>query len=583
MAGQDNYWQHGGRTNRRRLLRGGALGVAGLGAAWLAACGGGEEKKDSGQQAAATAAAPPAQPTQQGRLQDQGTPKPGGTFTWREVGNAPLDPTNNPTYRAQQLAAHAYSRLLKFNIGPDPNVSASYEIKPDLAAKYEVLDGGLQYTFTLQPNAKFHNKPPINGRAVTSEDVKASLERFRSAPKNTNKAALNIITSLETPDAKTVVVKIGQPYAPLLNLLANSQYLWIHPKEMDTGFNPDKEQIGSGPWVFDKVEPDVATTYKKNPEWFIQGKPYFDEVKMAIVPDTAQAIAQFQAGRLDYAGIPSQNKADVEKSNPKSQVITYIPTTYTFLSPQLRGNTPFKDPRVRRALSMAIDRKAWLDLLYAGQGNNFLSAVPASMGKWWLNPQSSDAGPAANHFKYDPKAARELLKAAGQENMPLRFIYTNNAYGDTFNNGADATAAMLKEAGFNTQLVVQDYLREYIDAKGTFFGTYEGVFYGLQTPFTDPHDYLFNMNHPKSTRNHAGVDDPKLTEMIDDEQKTIDENARLKKVHDIQKYWLDNMFYVPIAVGNAYLFIQPWIKKLYYSGNYGFPTEAFTEAWIDKS
>ena len=91
---------------------------------------------------------------------------------------------------------------------------------------------------------------------------------------------------------------------------------------------------------------------------------------------------------------------------------------------------------------------------------------------------------------------------------------------------------MLNQAGFNPQLVPQDYLREYIAAGQTFFGNYDGIFYGLQTPFTDPHDYLFNMNHPSSARNHAGIDDPRLTQMIDDEEKTIDEAARVKKVQE---------------------------------------------------
>src|SRR5581483_1925385 len=161
------------------------------------------------------------------------------------------------------------------------------------------------------------------------------------------------------------------------------------------------------------------------------------------------------------------------------------PTTYTFIAPQQRGNSQFKDVRIRRAISMAIDRKGWLDLLYSSQGEHYLNAVPASMGKWWLNPQKPDIGAAAAWYKYDPKAARDLLKAAGVENMALRFIFTNNAYGDRFNQGAETTAGFLKDAGFNPTIVTQDYLKEYIDAKGTFFGNYEGVFYGLQTPFSD--------------------------------------------------------------------------------------------------
>ena len=574
-----NRWMAGiarGRLTRRRAL------VLGGAAGFLAACGGGTKE----QPAARATVAPGAQPTT-AAVAAEGTPKPGGTYTWADNGDVPLDPTNNPTYRAQDLAGFTYSRLLKFKTGPTPEVFFNYEVVPDLAASWELTNDGLQVTFKLQPNATFHNKPPVNGRSVTSEDVKFSLERFRAAPKNTNRNAFGseqnkLVIGLETPDAQTVVVKLAKPYAPILNLFANPQYLWIQPKEMDTGFDPAKDQIGSGPWVFERHEPDKQIVVRKNPNYFIKDRPYIDTVVRVVIPETAQQIAQFQAGRLDLLGVPAQQKADVERTNPKSQIVTYIPTTYTFIAPQLRGNSPFRDVRIRRAISMAIDRKSWVDLLYIGQGLHYLNAVPASMGKWWLNPQGPDAGPGGQWVKYDPKAARDLLRAAGAENMPLRFIFTNNAYGDVFNQGAEATATMLKEAGFNVTIVVQDYLREYIDARGTFFGNYEGVFYGLQTPFTDPHDYLFNMNHPGSARNHIGLDDPKLTAMIDDEERTLNEAERVKKVHEIQRYWLDQMYYIPVAVGYAYQFRQPWLKRQYYSGSFGWAAEALLDAWIDK-
>ncbi|MGH2598435.1 MAG: ABC transporter substrate-binding protein [Dehalococcoidia bacterium] len=570
-----------GRLTRRRAI---ALGGAG---AFLVACGGGGGDEEQGQGASQSTGATGVQPTT-AAVQGEGTPKVGGTFTWSDVGDTPLDPTNNPTYRANTLAGFGSSRLLKFKTGATPEVFFNYEVIPDLAVSHEFQNDGLQLTFKLQPTAKFHNKPPVAGRAVEAEDVKASMERFQTAPKNTNKNAFGsptnkIVESIETPDAKTVVVKLAKQYAPILNLFANHQNLWIQPKEIDTGYDPAKVQIGSGPWSVESIEPDKQITMKRNPDYYQQGKPYIDTGIRAVVPDTAQNIAQLQAGRLDIYGVPANNKDEVLQVNPTFQVLTYIPTTYTFIAPQLRNNSPFNDVRVRRAISMAIDRKSWVDLLYLGQGRHDLNAVPASMGKWWLDPQSGDAGAGAQNFKYDPKAARDLLKAAGMENMPLRYIFTNTAYGDTFNQGAEATAGMLKEGGFSPSILTQDYLREYIDARGTFFGNYEGVFYGLQTPFSDPHDYLFSMNHPASARNHIGLDDPRLTAMIDDEEKTIDEAARVKKAHDIQRYWIEQMYYIPVSVGYAYSFRQPWVKSLFYSGSYGWGAEALENAWIDRT
>jgi peptide/nickel transport system substrate-binding protein len=478
--------------------------------------------------------------------------------------------------------------MLKFKSGPTPDITANYEVMPDLAASYELPTDGSQLTFKLQPNAKWHNIAPVNGRALTAEDVKASFDRFRAAPKNTNKAAFGtdsnpLVTGVETPDARAVVFKLARPYAPILNLFANPTYLWILPKEADNGYDPSKQQIGSGPYAMDQFQPDVSYTLKKNPDYYVQGKPYINGVSIVIIPDTAQQVAQYQAGKLDWYTLPAENKDAVMKSNPQTNLLTYTSGGFNFGAPQQRGNTPFKDPRVRRALSMAMDRDSIVKLRFAGQGGHYNTSIPSSMGRWWQDPKAADAGPGGQWVKYDPKAARDLLTAAGMDNMPLRFIYTNNAYGDPFNQEAEVYAGMLKEAGFNVTLVQQDYLREYIDAKGTFFGNYEGMFYGPQTPFTDPHDYLFNMSHPKSARNNAGISDERLTAMIDDEEKTLDEAARVNKVKEIQRYQLDQMFYIPGVVGSAYTAVQPWVHNFFYSGTYGFGVETHLDIWTTKS
>lgn len=568
---------------RTQLTRRRMVALSGT-AALLVACGGGEKDKEEGarQDGQATASSVRNQVTA-----PTGPPKRGGTLTWRVAATPPLDPHNNTTFRAQVQAGHVYSRMLRFKVGQDPSVAYNYEIEPDLAQSHEITNDGLQLTFKLQPDATFHNKPPVAGRAVTSEDVKVSFQRFTTSPRNSNRFAFGseqspIVSSIETPDAKTAVVKLAKPYAPILNLFANPQYLWILPKEVDSGFDPNKEQIGSGPWILNQLQPDVAIDLTRNPSWFVKDRLHLDGIRQVVLAETAQEVAQFQAEKLDYAAIPAEQKSEVEKSNARASWIAYTPTTYFFISPQQREGSPFRDERIRRALSLAIDRKSWSELLYLSQGIKYTNAVPASMGKWWLDPTSKDAGDAAQSFKFDAKEAKKLLQAAGFEGQQFRYIYTNNIYGERFNQSAEATAGMLKEAGFNPTIIVQDYLREYIAAGQTFFGNYQGVFYGLQTPFTDPHDYLFNMLHSASARNHAGIKDPQLEKMIDDEAVTLNEAERVKRSHDIQRFVMQKMYYIPVAVGDAYVAVQPWLKNFRYSANYGYPTEVFSELWIDR-
>ncbi|MGH2588095.1 MAG: ABC transporter substrate-binding protein, partial [Dehalococcoidia bacterium] len=216
----------------------------------------------------------------------------------------------------------------------------------------------------------------------------------------------------------------------------------------------------------------------------------------------------------------------------------------------------------------------------------WLSSVPAVLSRWRVDPKSADMGAAGEWFKYNPAESKKLLAAAGYPNgLPVRYIFTNNIYGDTFNQIAEAVGGMLKEGGFNTQTVTQDYQREYITpGTGTFFGSFEGVFFGLQTGYLDAHDYIFNMMHSKSTRNHAGISDPQLDAMIDKEGTTIDENERVKLYKDIERYVADKVYYAPGATGVAYQGGQEWLKNYCWNlGAYGYGTETFGKVWIDRT
>jgi peptide/nickel transport system substrate-binding protein len=424
---------------------------------------------------------------------------------------------------------------------------------------------------------------------VEAEDVKASFDRFRTDPKSSNKGVFGtqqnpLVESVQTPDPRTVVFKLAKPYGPFRNLIANSNYLWILPKEGGEGkVDPGKQVIGAGPFILDSTQPDVAYKVRKNPTYYAAPMPYVDGVNLVIITEEAQEVAQYQAGRLDIAGIPAQRVDEVKKSNPKGLMIEYLPSTYGFLAMQQRGNTPFKDPRVRQAAQMSIDRDGLLALIYENKGT-WQTFFPASFGSWRVDPKNSDMGTGGQYFKYNPAESKKLLAAAGYQNgLQMRYIFTNNIYGERFNQAAEAIAGMLKDGGFQPQIITQDYLREYIpNPSGTFYGNYDGVFYGLMTDFGDPHDYLFNMHHSRSTRNNAGINDPQLDAMLDQEERTLDDNERKKLVKDIQRYLAEKVYYQTTAVGPAYIAVQDWVKNYQRNNGYGTGAENRAKLWIDK-
>ncbi|MGH2587386.1 MAG: ABC transporter substrate-binding protein [Dehalococcoidia bacterium] len=581
MASQ-RFWTGGRRQlGRRRLLGGVAAG--GAAAAFLAACGGdSSDSSDSGAVSEGTVA-----PST--RTAATGQPKMGGTLNIRQSANAPLDPHLNSTFTAQTLASYVYARLLKYKTAPDPAFADNYETEGDLAETVEIPADGLTVTFKLRGNGTWQDVAPVSGRLVDSEDVKFSFERFRTDPKSTNRAVFGsqqnpLVESVETPDASTVVFRMAKPYGPFRNLIANSNYLWIMPKEIGAGtVDPARQMIGAGPFMLESTQPDIAYRVKKNPTYHGSPMPYVDGINLAIIQEEAQEVAQFQAGRLDVAGVPAERVDEVRQSVPRGELIEYIPQTFGLLAFQLRGDTPYKDERVRRAAQMSIDRDGLLSLIYQGKGT-WQSAVPANFGQWRIDPATADLGAGAEYYKYNPAEAKKLLAAAGYPNGPtVKYVYTNNIYGERFNQTAEAIAGMLKEGGFNTQIVTQDYLREYITpGTGTFFGNFENVFYGLQTAFGDPHDYLYNMHHTRSARNHGGVSDPQLDAMLDKEEATLDDQQRITLVKEIQRYIADKVYYGMTAVGPAFIGVQEWIKNYQRNNGYGAGVESRAKLWIDR-
>jgi peptide/nickel transport system substrate-binding protein len=530
---------------------------------------------------------PRARSLPQGGTRAGETPKVGGSAATRLAATPPLDPITNTTVAAQTAASFPYSRLLKLKTDSDPKTADDYEPIPDLASGYEVTGDGLQFTFKLKP-VTFHNKPPVNGRAATAEDVKITLERFRTDPKNTNRAIFGtpenpVVERVDTPDAQTVIFKLAKPFGPFLSLVANAQYLWVMPREIVAGaMDPTRDQIGTGPFVYDSLQPDIEVKYKRNAQFFDAGKPYLDEMRLVILTDSTQEVVQFQARRLDVAAIPYEQVAEVRKSNSDAQVVKFLSATVPFISPQQRGNSPFKDERVRRALSLAVDRNAMLDLSWGGEGV-WQNMVPASFGRWWVDPKTD---PAGKYSKFDLKESIALLKAAGyDENKKLdfKYVFTPNGYTVRYNQWAETVAGMLKETKIlNPAISPSDYLSEYIKTGGVFYGNYEGAAFMLQSGFSDPNDYLRNPLHSASARNHAGISDPQLDQLLDKEQATTDTNERLKLVHEVQRYIMDKMYYAPMFIGPDYVFLQPQVRNYFVRRGYGAGVESFGDMWLAK-
>jgi peptide/nickel transport system substrate-binding protein len=571
MANEGSYWTDWARRRLRRrgLLAGaaGGLGLAGLG---LAGC--------STTSKSSSSAATPATGAQSGAAQK------GGTYNDSTLRNNPLDP-QKVSAGAQTVIGGVYSRLFKFQTSTDPTTIADHNVENDLGLSAESPDA-ITWTVKLRPDAKYQNIAPVNGHAVEAEDVKASWTRaLDPATTNPNRGQLNMVDAaqIQTPDKQTVVFKLAYPYAPFKQTLASPAYSWVLPREAAAGaFDPVKTAIGSGPFILDTVTPDVAYTYKRNPDYFLKDQPQIDGYKTAVIPTVAAQMAQFTAGNLDLMQVDNPNDlATMQQQNPKVKPIQIMDGRPFPIYFQLGDSTSiFQDPRVRQAVSMALDRDALGKAIYSGQSVS-PTFIPGYMGKWALKLSDLSSSTAA-FYKYDPANAKKLLEAAGVGNVHLQFAYVQ-IFGVGYTKLCEACGSMLNAVGLQTTLVSQDYNKDFVDSgKGTRQGYFpkDMIVFASSAGYTEADEFIYSYFDSQSTSNQEHLNDPQMDAMISKQRTIVDVNERLKAVLDIQKYVCDKVYVVP-TVGSYYWdFVNPRIQNFQYSSTLGSPTEEIAKLWI---
>ena len=237
------------------------------------------------------------------------SPKRGGTLTIRGWDPPMFDPMLTTAYRVQIPLSFTHSRLVRHKAGPSV-VPGTFPIEGDLAESW-TQPNETTYVFKLRRGARWHPKPPVNGRELTSGDVKYTIERFLTVKGNPSAYMLRAIDRVETPDALTVRIVLKEPNASFVEMLANPMTVAIVAREAVEKFGDLKNAesvIGTGPWMLESYRPNVGLTFVRHPHYFQQGQPYIDRVEMFIDEDNASRMSAFLAGKYDLGwGFPARS------------------------------------------------------------------------------------------------------------------------------------------------------------------------------------------------------------------------------------------------------------------------------------
>jgi ABC-type transport system substrate-binding protein len=594
VEGHTSYWTRLAlrRYGRRQVLS----GAAGLTGAALLGC---SSRSSGGSVKSHTTPAPSGATGVAALIGNSGAPPApneqpvrGGTYVYVTGANLQgLDPQNTSAAPTIAALSGVFSRPLKFDASWDVNKANQRNVLPDLAISVESPDA-VTWTLKLRTDVKFHNIAPVNGHAVEADDVKASYLRALT-PGSVAATGLTVMdaSQIQTPDKSTVVIKLKYPFANFKNILASGQYSLLYPREAQAGaYDAKTTPIGSGPFLFDGYTPDVALNLKRNPDYFDKPKPYVDAVRVAIVPDPNQQYAQFAAGQIDVLGnIAQQNLPTYQKQLPTAQtVINWGPgDAHLYYKPQ-HPQSPFKDIRVRRAVSLAFDRDALSKAAFDGKSIPCFYS-PQSFGDWSLKMEQLPAD-TAQWYKFDLQQGSQLIRAAGLEGFELKYLspYPYPAGGDSpsFHVLREATAAMAGKLPWKVSLVLADSAREWINSgKGIRYGNFDPtacVWAGLEG-HNDVDEYIFAWYDSQSTADIGSLKDDYLDSAIIKGRSILNDQERLQHYLDLQKYMAAQFFSVAgNPNGLSYTMVNARIRNYSLGDGYGTTANPVANLWIKK-
>ena len=465
----------------------------------------------------------------------QSAPVKGGTLIWGHS-----ETTQNVDIH--QTGTASTLRVLQNVHNSIVTVDKNLTVIPSLAERFEQSPDGLTYTFHLRPGVKFHD-----GSTMTSADVKYSFERCKSKDTGAvNFEVFNDVAAIETPDNSTVVIKMTRINAPFLSRLAENGAGAIIPR--DSGDKQGKTPIGAGAFKFARYEVGHEVELQRFDDYW-DGPAYLDRVIAREVTEPTVRLTGLRTGEMHMINdIPADRMKEV-KADPKLQVETWFPLNWDFVNLNHEFE-PFKDPNVRLAFDLIIDKDALLQGALWGEGK--ITASPSY-------PTSSSYNSALKNRAQDIAKAKELLAKAGYGPGKLDIVFKATTNYPYHIEAAQIMLEWFRDAGVGMkieQLTWSDWLSQVWVNKD--FQMSMMNFFTLWEP-----DFLYySLWHSTGAFNYRKIKDPVLDDLLQKARVTIDPSARADIYKEVQQRIFDQVHDVILWFRNGSIGAQPSVGGL---------------------
>lgn len=440
------------------------------------------------------------------------------------------------------------------------------EIVPAVAEKWEVQEGGKVYVFTIRKGMKFHN-----GREVTAEDVKWSIERAATpALKSpTTEAYLSDIVGLservagkaesikgiEVVDPSTVKITLKQPTPYFLGKLT---YLVAAPlpKESvpaEAEITQVSEMVGTGPFKVEGTVRDQETTLVRFDEYW-GGPAKLEKIIRPVIKDNTTVLAKYENGEIEIARLQRQDIEGVKANTKLAPDLKFFDrAAIWYVGMNQLAYPPFKDRRVRRAFAMAIDRDRIVQEIMGGSNKVAYSILPPGL------PGHRDK---ANVPAYNPEEAKKLLAEAGfpdGKGLPALEMNFREQFRDIQLVAEAAAGDLKKNLGVEVNLRQMEW-RAYLEK----FNKKEIPFYHMRwsADFLDPQNFLSHMLATNGPENKMGYSNAEFDKLCAQADVLLDMEKRIPLYQRAEDIALQDAVWVPIYFQNDAELISPKVKGL---------------------
>ena len=446
-----------------------------------------------------------------------------------------------------------------------------------LAESWEISPDRLTYTFHIRPGVHWHNKPPMNGRLLTAQDVAYNFNRVLGLGKFTEAGPTAMPypaktvpwESITATDDATVVIKLKEPWLPALTSMLVGPAFFIMPPEVIEQHGDVKDWrnlVGTGPFMMVDRVGGTSITWVKNPDYWGHDEkypqnrlPYVDELKVLVIPELASIFAALRAGKLDYQRQETDLDAvlSLQRTNPEIKThFIYFRSNDSF-ELDIR-KPPFDDINVRHAMQLALDNETSAATLWSGR------ADPTPFGlignKGYYIPFDEWPAEVQQWYRYDPEAAEKLLDEAGYprgaDGIRFKTILNYGPFGASLDH-SEIAAAYWGEIGVEVEINALPSNPAYADFIAS--GEFEGINTSIAGAKFDPKDMVDWLRTDHPTNNRSGHQFHELDAMVDAAlaAKTLEEQKRL--IAEADMYAVEKHFRIWGPRGPQFYFAQPWL------------------------